>query len=421
MAIEISKQQKSKRRIDYLGIFTFIAALVVLLCFYPYEFYSAYLFTPTNLSSTLYLSLIVVVVGLTMILYRRKPDMPKSIWFIVAFQCIGYVFCSYAKGEGLPTGPLMMVVLSVTLILFLSATSGLKNFYHKYNRWILIMAALGTLALFLVWAGALSPLMSFIDLSDEDLMYNYGLTFSQRNQADQFQYCGFFDEPGTMASWGMYALLFNRLFIKEKRLEYILIITLIATFSLGFYIQLVAYILMFFFLNKNNGKGIISVSLFLIVLTIIVLVLYSFEGTQYDEIYQKTIARIETTLNDSWSGGGLAVGDREDLTINAQKEFEANPIWGTSRQNVELGNNIYEPLAQYGIIGTFFVYFPFLYILIISLQKRDYNLLKCFIVIFLGFTHRPFHLNLLSFFIIYSFIVLYHEQRRITKSQSSYL
>ena len=419
MSIEISKQQKRKSRVDYLDRFTFIAALVILLCFYPYEFYSAYLFTPTNLSSKLYISLIVVVVVLTMILHRRKPDIPMSFWYVVKIQCFGYIFCSYAKGDGLPTGPLMMVVLSVSLIMLLSATSGLKNFYYKYNRWILIMAALGMLALFLVWAGILSPLMPFFDLSDEDLMYNYGLTFSQRDQADQFQYCGFFDEPGAMASWGMYALLFNRLFIKEKRLEYILIITLIATFSLGFYVQLVAYLLVFFVFFIFNKKGIVGVFSFLSGLAIIVSVLYSFEGTQYDEIYQKTIGRIETTLDDSKSGG-LAVGDREDLTINAQREFEANPIWGTTSQNVHFGNNIYEPLALYGIVGTFFIYFPFLYLFFVSLRNGDLDLLKCFMIMLLGFTHRPFHVNLLSFFVIYSFIVMYHQHRRITKFQSSY-
>lgn len=404
------KNNKGTSHKSKKGYFPFFVVFIMLLCFYPYEFYSAYLMTPTNLSSSLYIGMSIILVLLTLFLYHKVPNIPSSFIVVVSIQSIGYVIYCYVKGEPFPVGYFFPSVLSVIMIVFLSSSCGLFSFYKKYNKWILIMAILGTAALVLVWAGVLQPLMPFVDISDDDIMYNYGITFSVFDDYTSFQYCGFFDEPGAMASWGMYALLFNKLFIKDNRLEIILIITLIATMSLGFYIQLFAYLLLFVVFKKNNGGNMGRIVL-LIGIVVIISVFYSFEGTKYDSIYQETVGRIETTLDES-KCGGLAVGNRESLTLAAQNEFLDNPLLGTSKKNLELGNNLYEPLARYGIVGTFFLYLPFWFLFFLSFKKKDFDLLKCVIIMFLGFTHRPFHINLLSFFVIYSFIVLYYQQRR---------
>lgn len=395
----------------------FLIVLFILLIFYPYEFYSAYLNTPTNLSSLLYISLFALTIGMTLLFSRNKVSIPSVFYIVVLIQCFGYVLCNLAKGNAFPTGPIMMSFLAVALIIYLSSTIGLEGFFKKYNRWILIMAGLGVISLVLVWTGILRVSVPFLDLSDDEFMYNFFLTFSNHNTADSFKYCGFFDEPGAMASWGMFALLMNRLFVKDGKLEKVLIILLLATFSLGYYIQLVAYLLFFHvFHNKKSRVG----SIFLIVALLgFYLVLNSFQGTEYQSIYDNTIDRIESILDDSRSSG-IAVDDREDLTIQARIEFERHPIWGTTADSIEFGNNIYEPLAMYGIVGSFFVYFPFIFLLILSIRRQDRELLECMIVIILGFTHRPFHVNMLSFFIVYSFIAMYYQRHSSHKSQLQY-
>ena len=411
--MQTNSVMKSKKDGTWVGDFLcFAFVLLMLLCFYPYEFYSAYFMLVPEQKMSTYVSMLILTVAFAVFFYKRKPDIPSSLFIIVAIQAIGLTFCFMAKGGKLPTGPIMIMILSVAIVAFLSATCGLESFYKKYNRWLLIMAVLGTLSFFLIWAGALQPLMPFVDLSDEDIMFNYGITFSQRDEMDLFQYCGFFDEPGAMASWGMYGLLFNRLFVKDERLEIILIISLIATFSLGYYMQLIVYVFLFR-IATSRKSSVVKNSFFLVfALIVIVFTLYSLEGTQYDEIYQKSMGRVENIFSESNKGQGLAIDDRENLTLEAQKEFEANPLWGTTKENVEVGNNLYEPLALYGIVGTFFLYLPFLYLLIKSFKDKDKDLIKCVVIIFLGFLHRPFHLNLLSFFIIYSFLVMYWQLKR---------
>ena len=402
--------QKNHWTVTVKNVIDFLIVALILFVFYPYEFYSAILNTPTNLMSSLYVLFFVAIIGLTLLFTRKKRNIPPFFFVIVIVQCLGYVLCNVIKGSAFPTGPIMMSCLSVALVLFLSSTSGLNSFFKKYNVWILVMAILGVVAFALSWFGLLGAGIPFLDLSDDEIMSNYIITFCNNDGEDIFRYCGYFDEPGAMASWGMYALLFNKMFLKNGKLEKLLIILLLATFSLGYYIQLVAYLLFFHLIPNRNRR--LGSFLLIIVLVLVYLGLKSFQGTKYQETYDITIGRIETVLDDS-KKTGIAVDDREDFTIQAREEFKKYPIWGTpSGEREEFGNNIYEPLALYGIAGTLLIYFPFLCILIIAIKNRDRNLLKCFIILLLGFSHRPFHDNLLSFFILYSFIVMYYQQYR---------
>lgn len=83
-------------------------------------------------------------------------------------------------------------------------------------------------------------------------------------------------------------------------------------------------------------------------------------------------------------------------------------------------DNIYEPLVLYGIVGTPFVLFPFIWLLFYGLRNNR-ALFKCMLVVFLGFFHRPFHQSLLYGFILYSLIyiiLVYKEQLRYETSES---
>jgi hypothetical protein len=276
---------------------------------------------------------------------------------------------------------------------------------------------LATLSLVLIWIGKLQPLYPFIDLADDSIMYNFGITFSQNTDPISFRPAGYFDEPGTLASWGMFALLFNRAFVKDGKIELFIILSMFATFSFGFFFQLFAFVVLFMFSGKEIKKSIKKLVLIAITIVIGLSILYGLKGTEYDGIYEKTIGRVEETIKGGKSDKNSSAianagGDsRKELTIIAIKEFKENPLWGTKNKNFEGGNNIYEPLALYGIFGTFFYYFPFIFLFLKACADRDSVLIKCMIVMILGFFHRPFHNNLLSHFIIYSFIAMYYQYR----------
>lgn len=384
---------------DYLSFFY---VFLVLVCFYPYEFYSAYPFLAVSRQQVVFMLLFGFTIVLTIVFRRQTKQLTYSLFIVLAMQCFWMLLNNMSKGKSIGSGVFMTPLLAISLVIFINATCGLKSFFKKYNFWILLMTSMGTLAWFLVRAGLLGSLYPFTDLSDDDIMYNYLITFSQDYG---FAYCGFFDEPGSIASWSMFALLFNKLFIKNNKIEIGLIVTTLLTFSLGYYVQLLVYILLFHVFGLMEKKG-RYYSLFLILILVTsVYIGFTTQETNDSEVYDKTIGRLITAFEES-KEQGLAVDDRENSTINARREFMENPLLGTNKENITIGNNIYEPLAMYGIIGTFFLYFPFIVLLIRALKKRDNELLRCMLVIFVGFTHRPFHSNLLSFFIVYSMLIM---------------
>jgi hypothetical protein len=307
------------------------------------------------------------------------------------------------------------MLLALALVIFISSYVGLDGFYDKYNKWVLLMAILGCITFALVVIIGFHPFYMILDRADGRPIYNYILTFSKSEEEWEgiMRYSGFFDEPGAIANWGMYAIIINKLFVKNRRIETFLIVSLLFTFSLGYYVQLVAYLVLFLTSKKNFGQSVFLVLLLGMSIWGISLT----KNTEHNEIYEHTFGRIEKVFDqrqDSNNSNTFAVDDRAVLTENARKEFVENPLFGTSRSDVRVGNNIYETLALYGIIGSAFILFPFLLLIIWGIKYKDYTLLKCGIVIILGFTHRPFHPNVLYCFILYSIIVMY-KQRRINQ------
>lgn len=374
----------------------------------------------TGSMAQIFVMAIILLLVLSFIFKKHKLNIPNYLYLVVFMQFLGLVFTNIAKGESVPFGQMLLKFTALMMVVYLSATCGLISFFKKYNRWIFLMALGGAISLVLMWAGMLEPLYPFIDLADESTMYNYGITFAQYVDASVYRPAGFFDEPGALASWGMYAILLNRAFVKDGKIEILIIACLFATMSFGFFLQLTVFVFLFLLTGMKRNKLIRNILFIVIVLAVVITTLSGLKGTQYDSIYEKTIGRFENISQErkAHGGGVLFVDNRKEYTEAAIKEFSENPLFGTKKKNIEVGNNIYEPLALYGIIGTFFLYFPFIFLFFKAFKDKDSVMIKCMIVMLLGFLHRPFHNNLLSHFIIYSFIVLYYQQRLLANKTS---
>jgi hypothetical protein len=333
-----------------------------------------------------------------------KALLPKTIKVLCFVQWFGYAMISAVHGK---VNPIIAqtIVLSFVLILllFVDSTVGLFDFYKRYNRWIFVMAVGGSISFFLVNFNGFKPFYFLPDRAEEGrMLYNYFLTFTNGDVSSDMRYAGFFDEPGSMAYWGLYALIINKLFIKEKWIEIPLILCLLLTFSMGFYIQILVYLLVFNISKRNFGKGLIVIALFAIVIYSLSLT----KNTELDGVYNMTYGRLENMLANG-SGSSLYVENRADATDVALREFQNNPLFGTENRELNLGNNVYEPLALYGIIGSLFILYPFLWLFVSAIKNKDVDLIKANFVILLGFTHRPFHNNLLYFFVLYSIIIMH--------------
>lgn len=275
------------------------------------------------------------------------------------------------------------------------------------------MSIMGVIGWALVTFWGMMPFYIVIDRADEDrYIANYLLTFRalDNSNADNMRYAGFFDEPGAMGQWGIFALLFNKIFIKNKRVEFLLIFCLLLTFSMGLYLQFFFYML-FFYGNFKNGTNTIVCLLLVIIVAIGIKMT---ENTEYDFFYQKTVGRIENIFDESRSSGkvNIAVDNRAKHTEIAYKAFTENPLFGSDKKDLDLGGNFYETLGLYGIVGSFFILSPYLLLLFWSIKYKDKDLFMCFIILVVGFSNRPFHNNLLTYFILYTFIALYYQTRK---------
>jgi len=392
--------------------FVFLYVLIALICFYPYEFYSFYFrFLPDKIYVSSIVILIITLFVATLLNSFAKPS--KLLITIMIIQFLGYWLPDLMHGTVYGAyGKLITMFLAIVLISFIDGSVGLEDFFRHYNKWILLMAMLGTITFFLVLTTGLQPFMIVEDRAgggNGKELYNYYLTFSKANQnlVGMIRYSGFFDEPGAMGYWGIYALIINRLFVKNNRLETILIICLIFTFSLGYYVQAALYLILFNVKRKNIGQ---SVLVFILVGVVFGGVFHT-QGTRYDAVFEKSFGRLESIQEESGGTISIAIDNRAENTENALREFLENPLLGTSNRDVAVGNNIYESLALYGIIGSVLILFPFFLLLFWAIKYRDYELLKAFIVIVAGFTHRPFHASLLYFFMIYCIIMMCRKKR----------
>ena len=115
----------------------------------------------------------------------------------------------------------------------------------------------------LVLFGLLSPISNFVQM-DGRPGYFYGLFTTNAVFDDFSRNAGFYDEPGALAFWGIFALLLNKLYINNRKIEYLLLFGLISTLSMAYFIQIAVYI--FFFYYKQLNKILLPTFFFIIIL-----------------------------------------------------------------------------------------------------------------------------------------------------------
>jgi len=300
---------------------------------------------------------------------------------------------------------IVFIIASYIFISSLDRIVGLKEIIRLNNGWMALQSCFGAIAFVLLFIGIIHPLAEYT-LVDGRPFYFFGITCSNAVYGNIMRPAGFFDEPGALACWGIYALVFNKLFVDNKRVEYVLIVTLLFTLSLAYYVQLLLYLLLFY---SNKLKTALPIALLLGAF-----IMYVSSDTS-SELYDLTLGRISIFADD-----GLETTSRAAMTEVSKAYFKQSPWIGIGAQasediGVYASDNPYETLGKDGIVGTLALYLPLLYVLI---QRRDRFVFASIIVLAAGYMQRPFHLNLMHYFMMYSFciLVLSMEQLTLTKS-----
>lgn len=394
---------------DIYTISVFSIITIVIISSYPYVF-SLFLPLPSFLVMQVFAFTSLILIS--MIFKCKLKSLSKNLTVVLVLQILVWLcFVVIHKDTTYFTRITYLVVSYLSLICLCNCNKGVNGYFKGYNNWIAFMSVAGAATFFIVLFTGMPPLFEFVE-QDQRQGYFLGLTTTNTIIGNIIRYAGFFDEPGQMAFWGVWALLFNVSFIKNEKLEKILIIALVFTFSIAYYIQLFFYLLLF---KIKNFKTI------LIVCVIVVIVgcgIYSTKDSDFD-LYRLTFYRLEM---DSY--GKMQGDNRSNLSENAKKVFSQHPIFGAGARNATenmpyMGDNPYTLLAYDGIIGLINTYLPIIFILLYFFKVREFW--KLFIIIALGYAQRPFSNYFLSSFILYSFVILSYYKYNVKNNSNNSL
>lgn len=209
----------------------------------------------------------------------------------------------------------------------------------------------------------------------------------------------------------MIALLMNKLYVDNHKIELALIFGLISTLSMAYFIQIVLYLWLFY--KGKRLKIVFPVLLFIATLKGVA----SFN----DRIDQAIFGRFEYNEKK----GTLAGDNRSDLMDVCWDIFKTAPIIGQGGQHlIEIskekqlfvGANAYMTLACDGIIGQLIIWSPFFFLYSLRKYSRKYG--WAFWILIIGFLQRPYDCNQLLFPLV-SFTLIMHAYLNVQSSKQN--
>lgn len=317
------------------------------------------------------------------VLLRKCEQLDRTIENILFIQILGWFFFSLIHFDSSYFTRILILLITFAMLRIQQSDDDSLRFCKLYNVWLIFQVVSGTIGLLLVLSGILHPIFQF-DEMDGRPGYFFGFFATNTYLGGLVRNAGFYDEPGALAFWGMYALIFNKLFINGKKTELILIIGLISTMSIAYIIQLIAYLLVFY--RKQSWKLILIILLVFLSLKIITSYNKSMDQAIWGRIqYNKTTGTIE--------------GDnRTELMKKCWTIFCEHPIIGMGARELTspsvrskygfVGANFFHNWAADGIIGTIIAYLPLLYLFLLG--RYDKKMYGVGLILLLGYLQRPY-------------------------------
>lgn len=328
-------------------------------------------------------TIILAVICSILVLSNVRGALPSAVSNVILIQLCTFVLYFVIHSDSSYLTRCFYLIVA-TMLLMIQAKRPKMEFVDTYVGWLTMQAVMGAIGFILVYLGILHSFGTFREF-DGHIGQFYGLftTTVYLESVGVLRVAGFFDEPGAFAFWGIFALLFNKLFIDNKRIEILLVIGLISTLSMAYFIQIALYA--YFFYRKHLGKLLTRTLVFVTILLF--------------------IASISPRLNESIFGRfqydtekGVLKGDnRSHLAEYCFNIWTTSPITGVGARNLIsisqkdkrfAGANPFTFLATDGVIGQLVLWLPIL--CLTSLRKRSPQYMYAGIIIFAGFMQRPY-------------------------------
>jgi hypothetical protein len=248
----------------------------------------------------------------------------------------------------------------------------------------------------------------------------FTFTNNSFNRSGDFQViraAGYFDEPGTLAFYLIFALVLNHLTLKSSFHERTLIFSGIFTFSLAFFFTLIIYITFY----PKWPKHFLKLGIMIICFFSLVSALKEKNSIIY-AINSMTLQRFQTSDDGSISGDNRTIYFEQGIVF-----FKEKPFLGHGLQNVLTNYKYsnYDPssfigyLVFHGIIGTTIIFLIFLYQFAFILNFNinltlDKYVIKLIMLEILLFIQRPLINVPLAFILLILIIeVLKSKQQKL--------
>lgn len=380
----------------------FILVFILLFSQYPYVF-SSFLSLPYNIGIEL------IWLFLFFIMYSQlhpKRSFSPALKIIIIAQIMVWLIYTLMFGALMYTARCIRLITAFYMILCLLNSKGnIEGFFRKYNGWVFLMALGATIGFILIAFFHMQPISDFEQYDGRTGNF-FGVTCAHLTWMTYLnvRVSGFFDEAGALASWGIFALVINRM-ISNTRYENIFLSLLLSTLSLGYFVQGSLYLL------STKVKKMSTMIFCFVFVALFAFLTFTTQNTKYDFLYNMTWGRVEYDETE----GTFSGNSRYELTKLAKQKFEKEPVFGVGGIEFHkeyMDDNPYESLGRDGIVGTFFLYLPLIYALILCMKKKRFDLCMLIVVIAIGYLQRPIKDNMLHTFMLYSLVVLIEKNVR---------
>lgn len=311
---------------------------------------------------------------------------------IMMSQCFVWFFYSLIHQDSSYFVRIILLVETYLALLLLFKKNVVFRFANIFNWSLAIQGVLGVIAFFLLFEGLISPIAEYY-FSDTRYEFCYLLTCSNTVQGNFMRVGGYFDEPGALAFWGVFALVINKITYNNKFVEFSLLFALLFTFSAAYFIILPIYVTHFYYKN---------IKMFFLVLLIAIPILCA----TWDLLTSSYEVALYTT--ERFQGGTIQTTRFQQQEI-AKRLFFQSPIIGNGAREIvdnhrDAEENAFEILAKDGIIGFFFTYIPIIFIFF--RYRHDKHSLFGALLLSIDYLQRPFHVNQMQYFMLYFFFTL---------------
>lgn len=315
-------------------------------------------------------------------LSKRGISLPKPIRDIFTIQIFCWIFYGLCYQD---TSYFTRIVLLSTTYLLLAIQMRYRDKFElqkTYCFWVTFQVVAGTIGFLLVLLGVLHPFFEFAEM-DGRPGYFFGLFTTNTYLGGLIRNAGFYDEPGALAFWGMNALLMNKLFIGNKRIEQLLLLGLISTLSVAYFIQVAFYL--YFFFGKRRKR--------MLVLLVTGVIMLKVLGSVDEAFIDASFGRLEYNEEK----GTIEGDNRSALMERCWKIFLTSPVFGVGAENLAtnvskqegfVGGNFFFNWAADGLVGVLCVYLPLIYLY--RLGRGDKRIRGVVLILILGFLQRPY-------------------------------